>query len=76
MNKIVVLQYIKKEKNKMGKIKVEFELEEISDLKNLIKSRINELRIKMSNDPDKEEELKQIIRSYKRIINSIEDQIK
>ncbi|AND85178.1 hypothetical protein GTH52_02985 [Clostridium tyrobutyricum] len=60
----------------MGKIKVEFELEEISDLKNLIKSRINELRIKMSNDPDKEEELKQIIRSYKRIINSIEDQIK
>lgn len=60
----------------MGKIKVEFELEEISDLKNLIKSRINELRIKMSNDPDKEEELKQIIRSYKLIINSIEDQVK
>ncbi|MBV4418647.1 hypothetical protein KM800_04795 [Clostridium tyrobutyricum] len=60
----------------MGKIKVEFEMEEISDLKNLIKSRINELRIKMSNDPDKEEELKQIIRSYKQIINSIEDQVK
>lgn len=60
----------------MSKIKIEFELEEIKNLKNLIKSRINELRVKMSNDPDKEEELKEIIRCYKEIINSIEDQVK
>ncbi|MBP2031489.1 hypothetical protein J2Z42_000154 [Clostridium algifaecis] len=59
----------------MGKIKIELELDDIKSIKNLIISRVNELRDKMSNDPDREEELKQIIRYYKQIVRDIENQI-
>lgn len=59
----------------MGKIKIELELEDINSIKNLVISRVNELRDKVSNDPDREEELKQIIRYYKQIVKDIENQI-
>jgi hypothetical protein len=54
---------------------IELELEEIKNISNLIKSRINELRDKMSNDPEREEELKHIIRYYKHIEEKINHQI-
>ncbi|MCH3964136.1 MAG: hypothetical protein LKE46_07645 [Clostridium sp.] len=60
----------------MNKVNIELELEEIDVIENLIKSRINELRDKMSNDMEREEELKQIIRYYKQIIRNLDDQIK
>lgn len=60
----------------MSKVNIELELEEIDVIGNLIKSRINELRDKMSNDMEREEELKQIIRYYKQIIRNLDDQIK
>ncbi|MBA5850602.1 hypothetical protein H2684_04615 [Clostridium sp. cel8] len=59
----------------MSKVKIELEIEEIKNINNLIKSRINELRYKMSNDPEREDELKSIIRYYKQVIKKINDQI-
>lgn len=56
-------------------MKIELELEDIKNIQNLIKSRINELREKMSNDSDREEELRQIIRYYKTLAKSIEKQL-
>ncbi|WP_446899372.1 hypothetical protein ACSVC9_05650 [Clostridium sp. LBM24168] len=60
----------------MNKINIELELKEVETIENLIKSRVNELRDKMSNDPEREEELKLIIRYYKQIIKNIDTQIK
>lgn len=59
----------------MSRVKIELELTEIKAVENLIKSRVNELRDKMSNDPEREEELKHIIRYYKQIIKNIDTQI-
>ncbi|MCI1943763.1 hypothetical protein [Clostridium luticellarii] len=56
-------------------MKIELELEEIKNIQNLIISRINELREKVSNDSDREEELKGIIRYYKKLLEKIENQI-
>lgn len=60
----------------MDKVKIELELKEIETINNLIKSRVNELRVKMSNDPDKAGELRHIIRYYKQIVKSIDEQTK
>ena len=61
--------------NKEGdKMIVELEVEEIKNIENLIISRINDLREKLIDDTDKEDELKEIIRYYKRLIQKIEDQ--
>lgn len=57
-------------------MKVELELEEIKNIENLIISRINELRDKIVDDADKEEELKEIIRYYKRLVEKIDEQVK
>ncbi|MBC2580340.1 hypothetical protein [Clostridium sp. DJ247] len=56
-------------------MKIEFESEEIMNIQNLIRSRINELRERVAEDTDKEEELKEIIRYYKRLLKKINDQI-
>jgi predicted KAP-like P-loop ATPase len=56
-------------------MKIELELEEIRNIQNLIISRVNELREKISNDIDREEEIKEIIRYYKKLVKKIENQI-
>ncbi|MHC6179461.1 hypothetical protein ACYUJ6_06335 [Clostridium sp. JNZ X4-2] len=56
-------------------MKIELELEEIKNIQNLIISRVNELRENISNDLDREEELKSIIRYYKRLVEKIESQL-
>jgi uncharacterized protein (UPF0305 family) len=53
---------------------VELEVEEIKNIENLIISRINDLREKLVDDTDKEDELKEIIRYYKKLIQKIEYQ--
>ncbi|MCT8976018.1 hypothetical protein N4T77_05350 [Clostridium sp. CX1] len=55
-------------------MKVELDMEEIKNIENLIVSRINELRDKIVDDADKEEELREIIRYYKKLIEKINDQ--
>lgn len=55
-------------------MKLELEFEEIKNIENLISSRINDLREKLVDDGDKEEELKEIIRYYKKLMKKIEDQ--
>jgi hypothetical protein len=76
-NKLNILAYyLTGRRCEMNKVNIELELEEIDVIENLIKSRINELRDKMSNDMEREEELKQIIRYYKQIIRNLDDQIK
>lgn len=57
-------------------MKLELQNEEITNIQNLISSRINELRDKLVDDADKEEELREIIRYYKRLLNKIDGQIK
>ncbi len=56
-------------------MKLDFDMEEIKNIKNLMTSRINDLRDKISDDNDKEEELKEIIRYYKRLVEKIDSQI-
>jgi uncharacterized protein (UPF0305 family) len=53
---------------------VELKVEEIKNIENLIISRINDLREKLVDDTDKEDELKEIIRYYKKLIQKIEYQ--
>lgn len=55
---------------------IDLEIEEIKNIENLIISRINDLRDKLTDDTDKEDELKEIIRDYKRIVQKIDEQIK
>lgn len=55
-------------------MKLELEFEEIKNIENLISSRINDLRDKLVDDDDKEEELREIIRYYKKLMKKIEDQ--
>ncbi|MCH5139099.1 hypothetical protein JMF89_18215 [Clostridiaceae bacterium UIB06] len=55
---------------------IDLEIEEIKNIENLIISRINDLRDKLTDDADKEDELKEIIRDYKRIVQKIDEQIK
>ena len=55
-------------------MKLELEFEEIKNIENLISSRINDLRDKLVDDDDKEEELREIIRYYKRLMKKIEEQ--
>lgn len=63
--------------NKEGdNMTIDLEIEEIKNIENLIISRINDLRDRLTDDADKEEELKEIIREYKRIIQKIDEQIK
>lgn len=54
---------------------IDLEIEEIKNIENLIISRINDLRDKLTDDTDKEEELKEIIREYKRIVQKIDEQL-
>lgn len=54
---------------------LELEIEEIKNIENLIISRINDLRENLIDDSDKEDELKEIIRDYKRLIQKINDQV-
>lgn len=54
---------------------IDLEIEEIKNIENLIISRINDLRDKLTDDTDKEEELKEIIRDYKRIVQKIDEQL-
>jgi len=62
--------------NKEGdNMMIDLEIEEIKNIENLIISRINELRDRLTDDADKEEELKEIIRDYKRIVQKIDEQI-
>lgn len=56
-------------------MKLELEFEEIKNIENLISNRINELREKLVDDGDKEEELREIIRYYKKLMKNINDQI-
>ncbi|WML35297.1 hypothetical protein [Clostridium sp. OS1-26] len=56
-------------------MKLELEFEEIKNIENLISNRINELREKLVDDGDKEEELREIIRYYKRLMKKINEQI-
>ncbi len=56
-------------------MKLELEFEEIKNIENLISNRINELREKLVDDDDKEEELKEIIRYYKKLMKKINEQI-
>jgi hypothetical protein len=56
-------------------MKLELEFEEIKNIENLISNRINELREKLVDDGDKEEELKEIIRYYKKLMKKINEQI-
>ncbi|MEY8762269.1 MULTISPECIES: hypothetical protein [Clostridium] len=56
-------------------MKIELEAKEIKNIQNLIISRINELREKISNDPDREDEIKEIIRYYKKLVEKIGKQI-
>lgn len=56
-------------------MRIDLEIEEIKNIENLIISRINELRDRLTDDADKEEELKEIIRDYKRIVQKIDEQI-
>ncbi|MBI6873030.1 hypothetical protein [Clostridium aciditolerans] len=56
-------------------MKLELEFEEIKNIENLISNRINELREKLVDDDDKEEELREIIRYYKRLMKKINEQI-
>lgn len=56
-------------------MKLELEFEEIKNIENLISNRINELREKLVDDDDKEEELKEIIRYYKKLMKKINKQI-
>lgn len=55
---------------------IDLEIEEIKNIENLIISRINDLRDRLTDDADKEEELKEIIREYKKIVQKIDEQIK
>ncbi|MBV7275076.1 hypothetical protein [Clostridium thailandense] len=55
-------------------MKLELEFEEIKNIENLISSRINDLRDKLVDDDDKEEELREIIRYYKKLMKKIENQ--
>lgn len=57
-------------------MRVELEMEEIKNIENLITSRINDLREKLLDDADKEEELREIIRYYKKLIEKIDSQTK
>ena len=52
---------------------IELEIEEIKNIENLIISRINDLRENLIDDADKEDELKEIIRDYKRLIQKIDE---
>jgi hypothetical protein len=54
---------------------IDLEIEEIKSIENLIISRINDLRDRLTDDTDKEDELKTIIRDYKRIIQKIDEQL-
>lgn len=56
-------------------MKLELEFEEIKNIENLISNRINDLREKLVDDDDKEEELREIIRYYKRLMKKINEQI-
>lgn len=56
-------------------MKLELEFEEIKNIENLISNRINELREKLVDDDDKEEELREIIRYYKKLMKKINEQI-
>lgn len=56
-------------------MKLDLEMEEVKSIENLIVSRINELRDKIVDDADREDELKNIIRYYKKLIKKIHNQI-
>lgn len=56
-------------------MRIELEIEEIKNIENLITSRINDLRDKLIDDADKEDELKEIIRDYKKLLQKINDQV-
>lgn len=54
---------------------IDLEIEEIKSIENLIISRINDLRDRLTDDTDKEDELKEIIREYKRVVQKIDEQL-
>jgi uncharacterized protein (UPF0305 family) len=56
-------------------MKLDLDVEEIKNIQALLVSRINDLRDKIADDQDKEEEVKEIIRDYKKIVKKIESQI-
>lgn len=56
-------------------MKLDLDVEEIKNIQALLISRINDLRDKIADDQDKEEEVKEIIRGYKKIVEKIESQI-
>ncbi|NMM61353.1 hypothetical protein HBE96_01290 [Clostridium sp. P21] len=56
-------------------MKLDLNMEEIKSIQALLISRINDLRDKIVDEEDKEEELKEVIRNYKRLVKKIESQI-
>ncbi|MDP4144826.1 MAG: hypothetical protein Q8936_10175 [Bacillota bacterium] len=57
-------------------MKLEFELDEVKIVRNLIISRINELRYDMNEeDESSEDEIRNVIREYKHILCKIDDTI-
>ncbi|AYD40581.1 hypothetical protein D4Z93_08585 [Clostridium fermenticellae] len=56
-------------------MKLDLESNDVRIIRNLVTSRINELREKLADVDDKEDELKEVIRTYKRVIKKIDEQI-
>lgn len=58
-------------------MKLNLETNEVDKIKNLINTRIQELRYEMGEEEeDSEDELREVIRDYKKILAKIEEQIK
>ncbi|WP_123053585.1 hypothetical protein [Clostridium sp. JN-1] len=56
-------------------MKLDLELKDIKIIRDLVTSRINELREKLAEADDKEDELRQVIRGYKKVVKKIDDQV-
>lgn len=56
-------------------MKLDLELNDVKIIRNLVTSRINELREKLAEADDKEDELKEVIRAYKKVIRKINGQV-
>lgn len=56
-------------------MKINLEYSDIEKIRNLIENRIDELRYNVNDEmTDNEEELKQVIRDYKELLNKIDTQ--
>lgn len=56
---------------------LELEEKEVEKVKNLINNRIQELRYDMDEEyEDNEDELRNVIRGYKKLLSKIESQVK